>query len=178
MQIKEASERLGITERMLRHYESAGLMDTQRSDNGYRSYSESDLRRAGRIRDLIATGFSTREVRAMAACLSDEGAGPCEGGIPQLLEKLEHIDRLRADLDARREAVLDRLAMFRETLSTHHERTDPHHAAPDISLPDRLPERPAAECSASPWRWQVTWEVNPRPEASPLLHLASRSALL
>jgi MerR family transcriptional regulator, copper efflux regulator len=139
MQIKEAAERLGISERMLRHYETAGLMDARRSQNGYRSYSEADLRRAGRIRDLIATGFSTREVRAMAACLSEEGAGPCEGGIPQLLEKLEHIDRLRADLDARREAVLDRLALFRESLSLHHERNDPNHAAPDISLPDRLP---------------------------------------
>ncbi len=103
------------------------------------SYSEADLRRAGRIRDLIATGFSTREVRSMAACLSDEGAGPCEGGIPQLLEKLEHIDRLRADLDAKREAVLDRLAIFRESLSIHHERNDPHHATPDTSLPDRFP---------------------------------------
>ncbi len=139
MQIKEAAERLGITERMLRHYEKAGLMEVQRSKNDYRSYSEADLRRAGRIRDLIATGFSTREVRSMAACLSDEGAGPCEGGIPQLLEKLEHIDRLRADLDAKREAVLDRLAIFRESLSIHHERNDPHHATPDTSLPDRFP---------------------------------------
>ena len=102
MQIKEAAKRLGITERMLRHYEKAGLMDAGRSENGYRSYSEADLRRAGRIRDLIATGFSTREVRAMAACLSDEGAGPCEGGIPQLLEKLEHIERLRDELAAQR----------------------------------------------------------------------------
>ena len=117
MRIKEAAERLGITERMLRHYEKAGLMDARRSENGYRLYSEADLRRAGRIRDFIATGFSTREVRAMAACLSDEGAGPCEGGIPQLLEKLEHIDRLRADLDARREALLDRISTFREALS-------------------------------------------------------------
>jgi MerR family transcriptional regulator, copper efflux regulator len=96
MQIKEAAERLRISERMLRHYEKAGLMDARRPQNGYRSYSEADLRRAGRIRDLIATGFSTREVRGMVACLSDEGAGSCEGGIPQLLEKLEHIDRLPA----------------------------------------------------------------------------------
>src|SRR5690606_39880108 len=125
MQIKEAAERLGITERMLRHYEKAGLMDTRRSENGYRSYSEADLRRAGRIRDLIATGFSTREVRAMAACLSDEGAGPCEGGIPRLLEKLEHIDRLRAELDERRGAVLNRLAMLREALATPQKRSSP-----------------------------------------------------
>ena len=135
MQIKEAAERLGITERMLRHYEKSGLMDTRRSENGYRSYSEADLRRAGRIRDLIATGFSTREVRAMAACLSDEGAGPCEGGIPRLLEKLEHIDRLRAELDERRDAVLDRLATFREALS-HQESNSPH-----LSREDPLPMR-------------------------------------
>ncbi|MHA7775874.1 MerR family transcriptional regulator [Roseibium sp. M-1] len=117
MQAKEAAERLGISQRMLRHYEKEGLMEVRRSANGYRVYSETDLRRAGRIADFIATGFSTREIRAMAACLSDEGAGPCEGGIEQLLQKLTHIDRLRADLDTRREAVLDRLAGLRGALS-------------------------------------------------------------
>ncbi|POF28034.1 MerR family transcriptional regulator [Roseibium marinum] len=138
MQIKEAAERLGITERMLRHYEKSGLMETRRSENGYRSYGAADLRRAGRIRDLIDTGFSTREVRAMAACLSDEGAGPCEGGIPQLMKKLEQIDRLRADLDEKRQAVLDRLATFREALSIRSEENDPHPVGSDGPLPVRL----------------------------------------
>jgi len=117
MQIREAAERLGITERMLRHYEKAGLMEARRAENGYRSYTDADLRRAGRIRDLIATGFSTREVLAMAPCLSDEGSGPCADGIPQLMKKLDQIDRLRADLDEKREAVLDRLDVLREALS-------------------------------------------------------------
>lgn len=116
MQAKEAAERLGITQRMLRHYEKTGLLAVRRSENGYRTYSEADLRRAGRIRDFIATGFSTREIRAMSACLSDERAGPCEGGIAKLTEKLEHIDRLRADLDARRHAVLDRLSVLKAEL--------------------------------------------------------------
>lgn len=117
MQIKEAAERLGITQRMLRHYEHAGLMDIRRSEKGYRIFNEADLRRAGRIRDLIATGFSTREVRKMADCLSDEGAGPCEGGIPLMLEKLENIDRMRARLDARRNEVLRQIAKFQEALT-------------------------------------------------------------
>ncbi|WP_210275260.1 MerR family transcriptional regulator [Martelella soudanensis] len=116
MQIKEAAERLGITERMLRHYERSGLIATRRLENGYRSYSEADLRRAGRIRDFIATGFSTREVQAMAACLSDDGAGPCAGGVAQLLTKLEHIDRLQAELETKRAAVLERLSVFQEVL--------------------------------------------------------------
>lgn len=117
MQVKEAADRLGVTQRMLRHYEKEGLMDVGRTENGYRSYSETDLRRAGRIRDFIATGFSTREIRSMSACLSDDGAGPCEGGIEKLTEKLQHIDRLRAELEAKRSAVLDRLQALRDGLS-------------------------------------------------------------
>jgi len=137
MQIKEAADRLGISERRLRHYETSGLMETSRSDNGYRRYSEADLRRAGRIRDLIATGFSTREVRAMAACLSDEGDGPCEDGIPMMLKKLAHIDRLRADLDARREAVLGRIAVLREALGDG-EVSSPARPGPDtIASPEQ-----------------------------------------
>ncbi|WP_367277347.1 MerR family transcriptional regulator [uncultured Roseobacter sp.] len=118
MRAKEAAERLGITQRMLRHYEKEGLLDVGRTQNGYRSYGEADLRRAGRIYDFIATGFSTREIRSMSACLSDEGAGPCEGGIEKLTEKLEHIDRLRAELDEKRRAILDRLSTLRNGLST------------------------------------------------------------
>ena len=118
MQAKEAAQRLGITQRMLRHYEKEGLLKVGRTLNGYRSYSEADLRRAGRIRDFVATGFSTREIRAMRACLSDDGAGPCEGGIEKLAEKLAHIDRLRAELDEKRNAVLDRMATLRNGLST------------------------------------------------------------
>ncbi len=117
MQAKEAAERLGITQRILRHYEKQGLMAVGRTLNGYRHYREADLRRAGRIRDFIATGFSTREIRAMSSCLSDEGSGPCEGGIEKLTEKLEHIERLRTDLDERREALLDRLSSLRGGIS-------------------------------------------------------------
>ncbi len=116
MQAKEAAERLKITQRMLRHYEKEGLMEVGRTLNGYRSYSAADLRRAGRIRDFIATGFSTREIRAMSACLSDEGSGPCEGGVEKLREKLEHIDRLRAELDDKRRVVIDRLATLQNGL--------------------------------------------------------------
>lgn len=118
MMAKEAAERLGISQRMLRHYEKEGLLEVSRTFNGYRSYSEADLRRAGRIRDFIATGFSTREIRAMSACLSDEASGPCEGGVDKLTEKLMHIDRLRAELDEKRSAVLERLAALRNALAS------------------------------------------------------------
>lgn len=120
MQAKEAAARLGITQRMLRHYEKQGLLTVGRTLNGYRHYSPADLRRAERIRDFIATGFSTREIQSMSACLSDDGSGPCEGGIEKLLEKLEHIERLRSDLEGKRSAVLDRLSVLRKELAVEN----------------------------------------------------------
>lgn len=124
MQAKEAADKLGITQRMLRHYEKVGLMSVRRTDKGYRIYTDADLRRAGRIRDFIATGFSTREILAMSACLTDEGDGPCEGGIAQMMEKLEHIDRLRSDLDAKREAVLERIKTLKAAFPNYPSNTD------------------------------------------------------
>ena len=118
MQAKEAAEKLAITQRMLRHYEKEGLMEVGRTLNGYRSYSAADLRRAGRIRDFIATGFSTREIRTLAACLSDDRSGPCEGGEAKLRENLEHIDRLRAELDEKRSVVIERLSTLQNGLAT------------------------------------------------------------
>lgn len=113
MQAKEAANYLGISQRMLRHYEKVGLLDIRRNDNGYRIYTDADLRRARRIRDFIATGFSTREIHSMSACLSDEGDGPCEGGITQMMEKLAHIDQLMLDLNQKREAVLARISSLK-----------------------------------------------------------------
>jgi MerR family copper efflux transcriptional regulator len=113
MQAKEAADHLGISQRMLRHYEKVGLLDIRRTENGYRIYSDADLRRARRIRDFIATGFSTREIHSMSACLSDEGDGPCEGGIAQMMEKLSHIDQLMNDLGQKREAVLARISSLK-----------------------------------------------------------------
>lgn len=118
MQTKKAAERLGITQRMLRHYEKAGLIVVSRTLNGYRHYSEADLRRARRIQAFIATGFSTREIRAMASCLSDEGSGPCEAGIEKLKEKLAQIDRLRADLEERQNTIQRRLAFLELELAS------------------------------------------------------------
>ncbi|WP_443069652.1 MerR family transcriptional regulator, partial [Sulfitobacter sp. G21635-S1] len=93
---------------MLRHYEQAGLLGPSRDTNGYRSYSPADLRKADSIHDMIATGFSTREILAMSPCLTDEGARACEAGLTDLRHKLAQIDRLIGDPKARRSATFDR----------------------------------------------------------------------
>ena len=53
MQIGEVAERMGVTQRTLRYYESIGLLPpAHRLEGGFRLYTESDLRRLEQIVEL------------------------------------------------------------------------------------------------------------------------------
>jgi MerR family transcriptional regulator, copper efflux regulator len=107
MQIREAAQHLGVSTRALRHYEASGLLRPTRFENGYRNLSEADVRRAEWVRDLIAAGFSTRELRALITALDEGQAEPTCVGV--LRDKLDQIDRLVEVLERRRRAVAERL---------------------------------------------------------------------
>lgn len=64
MLIGEVARRSGVSARMLRHYESLGLVHPSgRTGSGYREYSEEDIRRIFHIESLRALGLSLREVQ-------------------------------------------------------------------------------------------------------------------
>jgi len=67
LQIGEAAESLGLTQRTLRYYEEKGLLDPPtRMDGGFRLYSPEDVERLGRIIELKSLlGFSLAEIREM-----------------------------------------------------------------------------------------------------------------
>ncbi|GIH93555.1 HEAT repeat domain-containing protein [Planobispora siamensis] len=63
MLIGDVARRSGVSARMLRHYESLGLVrPTGRSGAGYREYSSEDVRRIFHIESLRSLGLSLREV--------------------------------------------------------------------------------------------------------------------
>ncbi|WP_405656587.1 MerR family transcriptional regulator [Streptomyces sp. RK9] len=74
MLIGEVARRSGVSARMLRHYESLGLLrPTGRTGGGYREYADEDIRRIFHIESLRALGLSLREV---GSALDDPGFTP------------------------------------------------------------------------------------------------------
>ncbi len=107
MRIHQAAQRLGVSTRTLRHYEASGLLRADRLGNGYRDLSDANLRRAEWVRDLIAAGFSTRELRALVATLDAEPASAvCVAALRNKLDQTEHLISV---LERRRAAVAERL---------------------------------------------------------------------
>ncbi|MFF0628556.1 MerR family transcriptional regulator [Streptomyces sp. NPDC004296] len=74
MLIGEVARRSGVSARMLRHYESLGLVrPSGRTDSGYREYSAKDIRRIFHIESLRSLGLSLREI---GRALDDPGFTP------------------------------------------------------------------------------------------------------
>lgn len=67
LQIGEAAERTGLTQRTLRYYEEKGLLNPpQRMEGGFRLYSPDDLARLQRIREMKdLLGFSLADIKDM-----------------------------------------------------------------------------------------------------------------
>lgn len=74
MLIGEVARRSGVSARMLRHYESLGLLHPSgRTGSGYREYSGEDIRRIFHIESLRSLGLSLREI---GRALDDPGFTP------------------------------------------------------------------------------------------------------
>src|SRR6266550_5384017 len=73
--IEQVAARTGLTKRTLRYYEEVGLLPpTDRTEGNYRRYSEEDIQRLQRIknlRDLL--GFSLAEIRELLNAEDERG---------------------------------------------------------------------------------------------------------
>ena len=76
MLIGDVARESGVSARMLRHYDSLGLVrPTGRTGAGYREYSSADIRRIFQIESLRSLGLS---LRAAGRALDDPGCTPAE----------------------------------------------------------------------------------------------------
>ena len=72
MNIGQASKRSGVSQRMIRHYETIGLIPkAARRDSGYRDYDENDVHTLSFIRRARDLGFPITEISQLLALWQD-----------------------------------------------------------------------------------------------------------
>ncbi len=127
--IEQVADRLRTTKRTLRYYEEIGLLPpAERTEGGYRLYSEDDIKRLERIqrlKDLL--GFSLAEIRELLQADDERGhvrvAYNQETDPAVKLKHMEEADRLSrqqlavvehkmAGLEQMRQDILKRLEHY------------------------------------------------------------------
>ncbi|WP_208085599.1 MerR family transcriptional regulator [Brevibacterium atlanticum] len=100
MRIGEVARRSGVSARMLRHYESIGLLEpSDRTSAGYREYSDTDIGRIFHIEGLRRLGMSLTEVGEVLADPSFDTTRLLGDLIAETRERIAAEERLLAHLE-------------------------------------------------------------------------------
>lgn len=93
MKISDVAAQTGLDAKTIRYYEGIGLVDSpRRLENGYRDYSEQNVRQLWFLRHARQFGFSIEECRELLALWSNPRRRSAE--VHQLVtEKVSNIDR-------------------------------------------------------------------------------------
>lgn len=109
MKIGELAKRTGVSIRMLRYYETEGLLQPKRTINGYRHYAQNEIRTVERIKLLGSAGMTLATIQQFLPCVRGEGPvfEPCDELRHVLHEQIEMVDQKATKLAQSRE-VLER----------------------------------------------------------------------
>lgn len=109
MNIGEAARASQVSAKMIRHYESIGLVRAaRRTDAGYRVYAREDVQVLQFIHRARALGFSLDQIRELLALWQDKGRASAD--VRALArEHIGELNRKIAEMEAMRR-TLERLA--------------------------------------------------------------------
>lgn len=107
LRIGRLSRETGASIRSIRHYDAHDLLDSSRSENGYRVFSVIAITQVKQIQRLIASGFNLDEISTFPECMRlKEGAAFCPETRATQRERLAKIEDRIADLQAIRKELL------------------------------------------------------------------------
>lgn len=106
MNIGEAAKASGVSAKMIRHYESVGLFpEPNRTDSGYRQYTDKEVHTLRFIRQARDLGFSLEQISELLALWqnrrrpSRQVKALAEAHIKELEQKLQEIQVMKSTLE-------------------------------------------------------------------------------
>jgi MerR family copper efflux transcriptional regulator len=95
--IGKAAKASGVPEKMIRHYESIGLISrVQRTDANYRTYSESDVYTLRFVKQARSVGFSIEQIRRLLTLWQDRRRPAVDVQRSISIHLVEFNERIRA----------------------------------------------------------------------------------
>nr|VFJ53387.1 MAG: DNA-binding transcriptional regulator, MerR family [Candidatus Kentron sp. DK] len=106
MKVSELARAAGVTPHVVRHYAQVGLLKpTRDSENNYKQFSESDVKRLRFIRKAQELGYALSEIREILDH-ADHGESPCpmvrailERRIDETRRKVDELQRLQRRME-------------------------------------------------------------------------------
>ena len=107
MNIGEAAEASGVSAKMIRHYESIGLIPkATRSLSGYRTYQESDIHTLGFVRRARRLGFSMKEIKTLVGLWRNKARKSAD--VKAVVDvQIESLEQKITELEAMKSALKD-----------------------------------------------------------------------
>lgn len=104
MNISEVAAATALPAKTIRYYEEIGLIRPQRSANGYRDFSDSDLHKLAFLGRARALGFAIEDCRTLLALYEDKTRASADvkrvasEHLAQIEEKIRQLNAMRETL--------------------------------------------------------------------------------
>lgn len=119
LRVGDLAARTGTSPRMLRYYETRGLIAAERSSSGQRLFDPAIAEQVRHIRMLLGAGLPTRAINELLDCIHDsDRLEPC--AVPTLVEHLRDYD-----------SQISKLASTRDTLQGLIDSAAPNSRPPE-----------------------------------------------
>lgn len=120
--IRDVSKKTGLSAHTLRYYEKEGLLNSvERSQGGFRQYTDEDLEALGLICCLKNTGMSLQEIGQFVQ-LTHQGECTLKERVELLREHRESMIRRMAEMQRYLDKVTWKLNFFTEKLKAYEAR--------------------------------------------------------
>jgi MerR family transcriptional regulator, copper efflux regulator len=105
MNIGQAAQASGVTAKMIRYYESIGLIqETRRTDAGYRVYNDKDVHTLRFVKRARSLGFSLEQIAGLLSLWQDPGRASADvkriaaGHVQELNQRIRELTEMRDTL--------------------------------------------------------------------------------